>query len=358
MRFRDDNAEFETWLRKQCPVVEDDLVYKHKRMRKSAFIFLRATYFRWARRIETVCPALKAAPRVLSVGDTHTENYGTWRDLEGRLVWGINDFDEAAIMPYPFDLVRLATSARLAEDVAIGNGEVADVIIEGYEQGLKQPHSALLDEQQSWMREYVACTDEERAEFWDEVKTYPDATPPRPVASALKSSLPLGAWLVRFASRRKGGGGLGRPRFVAVADWRGGRIVREAKALVPSAWDWAHGNKGDSRFLALATGTYRAPDPHLALTGGFIIRRIAPDSRKVDLGDRPGERLKLDLLRAMGFELGAIHAATQGASAKILADLRTRKAGWLRGAAKDAAEAMEEDFSDWRAATRNDGTLR
>ena len=31
------------------------------------------------------------------------------------------------------------------------------------------------------------------------------------------------------------GGGLGRPRYVATAVWRGGKIVREAKAVVPSA---------------------------------------------------------------------------------------------------------------------------
>ena len=34
-------------------------------------------------------------PAVLAVGDLHTENFGTWRDAEGRLIWGINDFDEA-----------------------------------------------------------------------------------------------------------------------------------------------------------------------------------------------------------------------------------------------------------------------
>ncbi|WP_235940135.1 hypothetical protein [Bradyrhizobium hipponense] len=153
-----------------------------------------------------------------------------------------------------------------------------------------------------------------------------------------------------FASPQEGGGGLGRPRFVAIADWRGGQIVREAKALVPSAWDWAHGNKGTPRFMTLATGAHRAPDPHLALKGGFILRRIAPDSRKVDLGDHPGERLELDLLRAMGVDIGAIHAATKGASARILGDLRTRKADWLYGEAKAAAEAVEEDLADWRAA--------
>ena len=28
------------------------------------------------------------APQVLSVGDLHLENFGTWRDADGRLVWG------------------------------------------------------------------------------------------------------------------------------------------------------------------------------------------------------------------------------------------------------------------------------
>ena len=43
------------------------------------------------------------------------ENFGTWRDVEGRLIWGINDFDESARMPYTNDLVRLATSTLLAQ---------------------------------------------------------------------------------------------------------------------------------------------------------------------------------------------------------------------------------------------------
>ena len=59
-------------------------------------------------------PRIGDAPSVLAVGDIHIENFGTWRDEEGRLVWGVNDFDEAAEMPYVLDLVRLATSAALA----------------------------------------------------------------------------------------------------------------------------------------------------------------------------------------------------------------------------------------------------
>ncbi|WP_375161943.1 DUF2252 family protein [Bradyrhizobium sp. RDT46] len=286
--FLDDNKEFERWLRSECKVVARDLGEKHKKMKDDPFVFLRATFFRWARCIETICPELKDAPRVPSIGDTHIENFGTWRDVEGRLVWGVNDFDEAATIAYPFDLVRLATSARLAPKAKkrkaramthVGNGDAAKAILDGYKKGLTRPRPSLLDEQASWMRAYVACTDDERQEFWDEVGKYPRAKPRSPVAAALRSKLPPDASFGRFARRVAGAGSLGRPRFVAIAEWRGGQVVREAKALVPSAWDWAHGQQGRLRFLDLATGPYRAPDPHLALEAPERLRDPAPCAR-------------------------------------------------------------------------------
>ncbi len=42
------NGRYEEWLRKQCEVDEPDLAIKHEKMRESPFVFLRATYFRWA----------------------------------------------------------------------------------------------------------------------------------------------------------------------------------------------------------------------------------------------------------------------------------------------------------------------
>src|SRR5262249_17503290 len=158
--FKRDNTAYEDWLRAQCErigcrVVEADLKYKHARMKESAFVFLRATFFRWAKRIEGLCPELADAPAVLSIGDTHVENFGTWRDAEGRLIWGVNDFDEAAAIPYPFDLVRLATSIRLAEGPGTGNRAAAAALLRGYHKGFGEPRPTLLDEQETWMREYV-----------------------------------------------------------------------------------------------------------------------------------------------------------------------------------------------------------
>ena len=52
------------------------------------------------------------APEVLAVGDLHLENFGTWRDTDGRLSWGINDLMRPT-PPYHRS-VRLAVSAKLA----------------------------------------------------------------------------------------------------------------------------------------------------------------------------------------------------------------------------------------------------
>ena len=349
MSFVADNDAFETWLRTQCDVVEDDLDYKHKRMCKSTFIFLRATYFRWATQIPTLLPNLMNAPKVLCVGDAHTENFGTWRDSEGRLVWGVNDFDDAAVMPYALDLVRLATSVRLADSDKYSQREAAEAIAQGYAGGLAEPRPTLLDEKQQWMREYVACTDEERLHFMTEVDEYPDAQPPASVQDGLRKSLPSDAEIIRYSSRRKGGGGLGRPRYVAVAFWNGGKIVREAKALVPSAWEWARGNiSAKPKFLELAKQKYRAPDPFLDTDDGFVYRRIAADSRKVELGQPPKFTLALRVLKAMGFELGAIHAAdTNSPAAKE--HFVSRPPGWLHESAKTAAAALDRDYQKWRA---------
>src|SRR3954453_13126992 len=83
MSFRKDNEEFEAWLGTQCDVVKKDVMENHHQMKKNAFIFLRATYFRWARKIPRLCPDLRVGPPVLSVADLHLENFGTWRDADG-----------------------------------------------------------------------------------------------------------------------------------------------------------------------------------------------------------------------------------------------------------------------------------
>jgi hypothetical protein len=346
MSFRDDNAAYEAWLATQCDVVTEDIKAKHKLMKDSAFMFLRATYFRWAGQIGTVCPQLMDAPRVLCVGDLHLENFGTWRDADGRFVWGVNDFDEGAVMPFVLDLVRLAASIRLSPDRAVDNRKVAVVLLKGYLEGLEQPQPALLDEGETWLRPYAIGSDLESGKFWKKVDKYEKATPPSEVVSFLKESLPKEATNIHFRRRVAGGGSLGRPRYVAIADWRGGRVLREAKALVPSAWTYVHG-KQPSGLLKLAASKYRAPDPFLEIRDKFVLRRLAPDSRKIEFGDDAASHLKNYFLQAMAFDLASIHAAGSVGIRALQRDLERRPRGWLYHAAKTAAAAVEKDFEAW-----------
>lgn len=347
--FKAENQAFIAWLRRQCDVVEADLAIKHERMHRDPFVFLRATYFRWARRIEAVCPELRPAPAVLAVGDVHLENFGTWRDAEARLVWGINDFDEAAVMPYPFDLVRLVASAHLAPGLQMPIGEIAACVLKGYKAALKAPRPTLLDDHEKWMRPHVVCSDEERAVFWSEIDALPLAKPPRSVVRGLQRNLPKGAEIRRLATRMKGMGGRGRVRYVADAEWSGGRVLREARAVVSSAWYWAHDDKdAPLRFLELAGGSHRAPDPTRVVNGGFVFRRISADDRKVELDRAAQARVTDPLLEAMGFDLGSIHAAARKKRvAALRADLKARPPGWLKRAATAASADVLQDFEEW-----------
>src|SRR5947209_7133334 len=108
-------SKYEAWLGRHLRLLPEDLELKHERMRLGPFPFLRATFYRWAQTWAGICGQATPGPMVLAIGDLHLENFGTWRDAEGRLVWGINDFDEAWALPYTNDLIRLATSALIAK---------------------------------------------------------------------------------------------------------------------------------------------------------------------------------------------------------------------------------------------------
>src|SRR6202162_4626663 len=132
---------FEEWLGHRTDLIQKDLRLKRINMRFAVFPFLRATFYRWAQIWPNVCPDLAKGPHVLAVGDLHVENFGTWRDVEGRLIWGVNDFDEAWPMAYTIHLVRLAVSAHLAVEaggVPLKREDICNAMLEGYREALQQ----------------------------------------------------------------------------------------------------------------------------------------------------------------------------------------------------------------------------
>ncbi|OSZ55785.1 hypothetical protein OQI_36560, partial [Streptomyces pharetrae CZA14] len=51
--------------------------------------------------------------RVWIHGDLHAENFGTYMDSTGRLIFNVNDFDEAYVGPFTWDLKRFSASIAL-----------------------------------------------------------------------------------------------------------------------------------------------------------------------------------------------------------------------------------------------------
>ena len=362
MGIRQATKAYEAWLRRRLPLIEADLRLKHRRMAESAFGFLRATFYRWAQLWPRVCPELVGAPAVLGVGDLHIENFGTWRDSEGRLIWGVNDFDEACTLPYANDLVRLAVSAQLAAKeghLSCGLEAMCDAILEGYEQSLLEGGRAfVLAEHHEWLRQLAISELRDPIRYWARLKrlrTLTSGVPPE-IRTALRQALPDPNLAFRIAHRQAGLGSLGRRRFTALAEWRGGMIAREAKELRVSAWHWESEGKQDGAsgaddelfYAEVIRKAVRVADPFSAIHGHWLVRRLAPDCSRVELGSLLKVKDELKLLRAMGWETANVHLGTRAALGKIRRDLARKPARWLPKAADAMAKATTGDWKEWK----------
>ena len=332
--------QFETWLAQRTRIDQKDLRLKHSNMKADVFMFLRATYYRWAQIWPQVCPDLARAPRVLAVGDLHVENFGTWRDLEGRLIWGVNDFDEAWPMAYTIDLVRLAVSAHLAVEAGrlpLKREDICTAMLEGYRDAMQEKGCAfVLGEKHQWLRRIAEGELRDPVRFWQKMDALPTLKTEAPISAidAIEHLMPAPGIPYRLAHRTAGLGSLGHARYVAIADWHGGRIAREAKALVPSSSHWAqtveaekndaHKNDGPGEILyqTIINRAVRCPDPFVQLRGRWIVRRLGPHCSRIELSSLRAPDTELRLLHAMGFETANIHLGTPAARKLILRSSR------------------------------------
>ena len=266
-----------------------------------------------------ICSDLCRAPKVLASGDLHVGSFGTWRDAEGRLCWGINDFDESYPLPYTNDLVRLASSLKLvidSEDLTIGLKDGCDAILDGYEQGLKKGGSPIvLAEHEEQLEKLGMNVVPPPDNFWKKLLAFPVVTHsvPKDVRRILTKVLPDPNLDFKVVRRRAGLGSLGQQHFVAITKCKGALLAREAKAMVPSASVWLNGNSGRRRsyYEEVISSAVRSPDPFQKISGTWLIRRLSPDSNPIEIANLPKQRDEEILLRAMGTETANIHLGTK-----------------------------------------------
>ena len=347
---------FEEWLGHRTDLVKKDLRIKHASMKAAVFPFLRATFYRWAQIWPRVCPDLAKGPQVLAVGDLHVENFGTWRDVEGRLIWGVNDFDETHPLSYANDLVRLAVSAHLAAQdghLPLKHNDICDSLLDGYRVILRSGGMPfVLGENHEWLREIAESKLRDPVHFWAKIDALPTVKGDVPISAidALEHLMPARDLVYRLARRVAGLGSLGHARYVAITDWKGGRIAREAKALVSSACYWARDHQGPPEILyqAIISRAVRCLDPFVQLRGRWIVRRLSPHCSRIELASLRAPGKELRLLRSMGWETANIHLGTRNARKSIVNHLQKQKAKWLHQAAEQMVNAVREDWEIWR----------
>jgi uncharacterized protein (DUF2252 family) len=67
--------------------------------------------------------------RVWIQGDLHAENFGTYMDGSGKLIFDVNDFDEAYVGHFTWDLMRFAASvALMCWQKALSDRQITDLI--------------------------------------------------------------------------------------------------------------------------------------------------------------------------------------------------------------------------------------
>jgi Uncharacterized protein conserved in bacteria (DUF2252) len=196
-------------------------------------------------------------------------SFGTWRDLEGRLCWGVDDFDESYWLPYTNDLVRLAASMKIvadAEGLSIKVKAGCDAILEGYVQSLKEAgRPIVLAEREQKLGKLGVDSFKPPTDFWEKLNHLPALR--HALASdlrrALEKTLPDPQMEYKVVRRQAGLGSLGRQRFVAIGDWQGGCVAREAKAMLRSACVWLNGEVGhrQSNYEGVITKCRAIPRP-------------------------------------------------------------------------------------------------
>jgi uncharacterized protein (DUF2252 family) len=100
------------------------LARKYGKMAQDAFLFLRgADHLFYAALPDT--PLFRSAPLAWCCGDLHIENFGSYKGDDRQVYFDINDFDEAALAPASWDMVRLLASIQCGAEAMSATPEQA-----------------------------------------------------------------------------------------------------------------------------------------------------------------------------------------------------------------------------------------
>jgi uncharacterized protein (DUF2252 family) len=353
------------------------LAMKYAKMRQSAFVFLRGACHLFYDVLPD-SPVFRTAPLAWCCGDLHFENIGSYK-ADNRLVYfDINDFDEAALAPATWDIVRLLASILCGADALRATAaealEVARSCVEAYRSALVLGKPLWVERETSkgLVKELLTgLQDRDRAAFLDKrtirkgrrrsldldgVKALPASADQKSIVSAFMAEYaaaqpdPQFFQVLDIGRRIAGTGSLGVQRFVVLVEGKGspdGNYLLDIKEAKPSALAPHLERAGivqppwedEARRIVTVQKRMQAVDHaflHAIRLDGLpcILRGLQPSADRVALGDW-GK--KLDRLEDA--------VATMG---RILAWDQLRASGRGGSATADALMAFAQG-SDWTA---------
>jgi uncharacterized protein (DUF2252 family) len=377
------------------------LAMKYAKMAQSAFIFLRGACHLFYEALPDT-PLFRNPPLAWCCGDLHFENFGSYK-ADNRLVYfDISDYDEGALAPVTWDIVRLLTSIecgakslRLTHPQALTVGRTC---LDAY-------RGALADGKPLWVERETSTglvnalltrlQGRERAAFLD--KRTGKKHRPRRLKLDSGKALPatddqkamVAEFMERFAAAQQnpeffrvrgiarriaGTGSLGLARFVVLVEGKGspdGNYLLDIKEAKPSAmaphlerlgiaqpaWpDAASRIVGIQKRMQAVDHAFLHPVTLAELP--FILKGLQPSEDKVAMADW-GKDLDLlkDVVATMGRTLAWDQLRASGRSGSASADelvAFAQRDDWVTGML-DAASQMAlitrqqwKIFTDWR----------
>jgi uncharacterized protein (DUF2252 family) len=373
------------------------LAMKYASLRTSPFVFLRGTCHLFYDRLPGDALFSKA-PAGWLCGDAHLENFGSYKGDNRLVYFDLNDFDEAALAPVTWELVRFLSSILVAGDGLRATADEAaalcQVFLDAYAgalvpgkarwlerdtaEGLVQElldtlkarsRPAFLDHRtdRKGRGRVIRCDgkralkadDDARARVTKLIDTFA-ATQDKP-----------GFFKVLDVARRVAGtGSLGVARYIVLVEGKGspdGNYLLDLKEALPSslaphlklaqpAWpSQAHRVVGLQRRMQAVSMAFLHPIVGAKDSPSHVLRGLQPSEDRVSLG---AAGTSLEQIRGVIGEMGQLIAWAQlrsagrqgSADADVLVDFGGSVTSWgadLLAAAHACAAQVSADWKDY-----------
>ena len=374
----------------------EGLERKFDAMRASPLGFLRGTAHLFYEDLPRA-RFLSEAPAAWISGDLHLQNFGTYKGDNRQVYFDVDDFDEGALAPCTWDLLRLSTSLLVVGRELGLRGkrrrQVANALLEAYA-------AALRDGKARWVERATArglvrtlfdrVRLRRRERFLDgrtvrrggtrRLRTDGRRTlPPTPrerervmafLRTLARDRGEAALEPLDVARRLAGTGSLGLERYLILARGRGspdGCLLLDLKHEPPSPLE-PHLRLAQPRWASDAERVVEvqrraqaiAPAFLAAVRLGkkpFVLKEAQPTADKVDLGGWKGSRSQLEeLVRTLGEVAAWSHLRSGGRQGSATADEYidfAERDGWradVLALARETAARVEEDWRSFRSA--------